>query len=89
MYSKPTFGSKKELACRWEDRTELFIDKNGQERTSRARIFLAESVDLDGYLYLGHTDETSPLNLTDAFEIRSLKTTPDLRNLKQLFVAYL
>lgn len=88
-YGKPTFSAPTTIACRWEDRQELFIDKRGQETLSRARVFFAQAVDLEGYLYLGESAATDPLTLQDAFEIQATKKTPDLRNLKSLYVAML
>lgn len=90
VYGKPGFSAPTLLTCRWEDITELFIDKNGQEVRSRSRLFLAQDVDLNGYLALGDlTANASPLGVADVWEVRNRKSTPDLRNLKSLYVVWL
>jgi hypothetical protein len=91
VYGKPTFSTPVLMDCRWEDITELFIDKNGQEVRSRSRLFLKSDVDLNGYLALGdHTSKASPLvEGLEAWEVRNRKSTPDLRALKSLYVVWL
>lgn len=89
MFGKVTYAKPITLPVRWEDKAELFRDKLGQEVTSKARVFLASDIDLDGYLFLGISAVTDPLSLDKAFEIRQVNRTPDLRNLKTLYVAFL
>ena len=89
LYGKPAFSAPQHPDCRWEEIAELFIDKRGQEATSKSRVFLAIDIDIEGYLFLGTSAETNPLVLADAYEIRQVKKTPDLRNLKTLYVAML
>jgi hypothetical protein len=91
QYGKPTFSAPTTLDCRWEEKSELFIDKKMQEVTSKAKVFLVDTpnVDESGYILLGTSAAASPLGLTDAFEIRALKRTPDLRVLKTMLVVML
>ena len=89
MFGKSVFTAPVELPCRWEDINELFIAKNGQEVTSRSRVFLAQDISLEGYLMLGISVDPNPLNLSTAFEVRQVKAIPDLRSLKKLFTVYL
>lgn len=89
MSGKGTFATPVQLACRWEDVALLFLDKRGQEATSKSRVFLAQDIDIQGYLMLGTTSTADPTTLPEAWEVRSLKSTPDLRNLKNLYVAML
>jgi len=42
-----------EIVGRWEERQEIFIDANGREQLSNAVVYLAQDVDVNGYLYLG------------------------------------
>ena len=89
-FGKGTFASPILRPCRWEDTSELFIDKRGQETTCRSRVFLENSVALEGYMALGdHTGSADPLSVSTAFEVRQVKNTPNLRNLQQLTVVYL
>lgn len=85
----PTFKPPSVLSCRWEDVTELFLNKRGQEVTSKSRVFLATDVSLEGYLYLGSSNAADPRSLSGASEIQMVKRTPDLRAIKTLYVAML
>lgn len=89
MFGKPTFTAPVSVMCRWEDLSELFIDKVGQEVTCKSKVFFDTDKDLQGYLFLGETAETDPLSLATAFEIRQIKRTPDLRAIQTLYVVYL
>jgi hypothetical protein len=91
QYGKTTFATPVALNCRWEEKSELFIDKKMQEVTSKAKVFLVDTPDVDeeGYILLGTSVEASPLGLAGAFEVRALKRTPDLRVLKQMLVVML
>lgn len=91
QYGKPTFGTPTKVICRWEDRTDTIIDKKGQERVIKSRVFLEGNTPVteEGYLFLGDSNAASPLGLAKAYEVQGIKRTPDLRNLKQLVVAFL
>lgn len=87
------FGGKafnrSQVKGRWEDSAELFRDKTGQEVVSKARVFFAFDVSINGYLYLGTSSATDPRTVAGAHEIRQTKTSPDLRAMKSLRVAIL
>lgn len=89
LYGKPTYSAPVQLPCRWENRVELVRSKSGQEIASQARVFLAQTVSLDGYLLLGTSSAVDPTLVTGAFEIQAISSIPDLRNLKTLTAAYL
>lgn len=80
-----TFDDPIEVSVRWEDRQELFIDANGQEKTSRAVVHLAQDVDLGGYLYLAtladlsSAEEGDPLEVSGAREIRGYAKIPNMK----------
>lgn len=90
-YGGAVFAAPVLMKCRWEDKIELFRDKTGKEVASKSKVFFISPVKLDGYLFLGVSNEADPRNLdsTTVFEIRGIYTTPDLRNLMSLTVAYL
>lgn len=89
VYGKGTFSSPTAKACRWEDSSELFIDKMGQEVTCKSKIFFAEDLALEGYLFLGSSAVSSPLDVPRAYEIRQIKRIPDIRNARTLYVVFL
>ena len=79
-----SFDDPVEIKGRWEDRQELFIDAQGNEIRSQAVVYLAQDVDLGGYLYLGDLDDFSssapePTDSTKAKEIRALRKIPNLK----------
>ena len=82
-----TFGSAYpvELSIRWEERQELFVDASGQETMSQAVVYLDQDIDIGGYLDLGDLDdlssaeESDPLTVGGAYEIRNFKKLPDIK----------
>lgn len=80
-----TFDDPVEVDVRWEERQELFIDTNGQEVRSQAVVYIAQDVDMGGYLYLGDLDDPSsaeeddPLTVSGAYEIRGFQKIPDIK----------
>jgi len=89
LFGKGTFASPIQLQARWEDVAEMFIDKTGQESVSKAKVFLAQDISLEGYLVQGTSAGTDPTVVAGAQEVRQIKRTPDLRNLQTLYVAML
>lgn len=88
-YGKKTWATPVSVPCRWEDRTEQILDKRGLEYVSRARVFFGQDIDLEWYLFLGTSTDPDPTSVVGAYEIMGRKMTPDLRNLQQLWVAFL
>lgn len=88
-YGKPISGSPVQKSCRWEDRLEQVQNKSGEQITSRTRIFLNDDVDIDGYVFLGTTNESDPTSVVGAAEIQAKGRQPDLRGLRSLTVVYL
>jgi len=88
-YGKTTFGAPVVLKGRWEERSEMIRAKNGQEIVSKSRVYLLEDVELDGYLYLGVSNDADPSAIDGAYEIQMKGRIPDLRNLTTLYTAFL
>ena len=72
-----TYSSPVITNCRWEDKQELFIDKNGSEATSQSIIYTDIDVALESYIYLGESNSTAPPS--SAKEVKSFRKTPNLR----------
>lgn len=84
------YTSPQTAKCRWEDSQEMFVDKTGKEVASKAKVFLLSSAaKSDDYVFLGTSAASDPQQVTGAYEVRGVRNTPDLRNLKQLTVLYL
>ncbi len=88
VFGGDTFSGPTVLQGRWEDETELIRDKKGQESVSMSKAYLEIDLDVNGYLFRGISTVTDPRTI-DAFEIKQKSSVPDLRQLRQLRVAYL
>lgn len=91
-----TWDTPQEIKVRWEDKQELFINVEGKEEISAAKIFVNES-SLDsgtilakgGFLYEGlesdlDSNHADPVIIDGAFEIRSIKNIKNLKGDKSL-----
>jgi hypothetical protein len=76
---------------RWEDTQEQFTDRTGQTTVSKAHVFIpaGTSAPIDSWLFLGVSAETDPTTLPNAWQVRAVSNTPDLRNLVTEQVAIL
>lgn len=81
-----TYTAPVDIIGRWEEKQEMFLDKEGKETLSRAMVYLSQDVSLGGFLYLGALadlaspiDETHPKNVSGTFEIRQITKIPDVK----------
>lgn len=81
VYGKMTYASPVQKPCRWEEISLTFQDKRGEERQSKTRIFLADDVEVDGYVKLGTDNSADPTEVDGAFEIQQKSRIPDLRSI--------
>lgn len=81
-YTGYTFAAGVEIACRWEQKQELFIDREGQEKRSLAVVYLGQDIVLGGRLYLGNLSDLGaspdPQTVSGAYEIRAWAKIPTL-----------
>ena len=73
-----SFATPVTLKGRWEERTTLFIDVDGQEKTSRGRIYLDSDVETRGYLFLGVSTEADPTIVSGSQLIKDFRKIPNL-----------
>ena len=80
-----TFDDYVQLKCRWEDRNVKFTNPNGDEEVSKAIIYLAQDVEMKGWLFLGvlsdisSANQDAPQNITGAYEIRAFNKIPNIK----------
>jgi len=79
-----TFATAIEISVRWEDTQELFIDKFGVEKTSKAIVYVGQDVVVGGFLYLGEltdldSNHSDPQIIDGAHEIRAFGKLPTLK----------
>lgn len=78
-YGKPSFSAPVVISCRWEGRTEKVQADDGEERMSRARVFLENDVAAGDYLALGEHAGLDPRRVLGAWKIITYRTTPGLQ----------
>ncbi len=92
-YGKPIYSEPVEISCRWEEKTEKYLNAKGEEVLSNAVVFVAQDVQLSGVLMLGTlddiTDEVNPLENSGAFSIQRFEKLPDLKAREFLRKAFL
>lgn len=90
-YGGFTYDSPVLIACRWEAKTELFIDNTGREAVSKAVIFLdlADSIEEGDMIAFGDLKTfTNPYG-TVAKIIKSINSTPNLKGTQTAVTAYI
>jgi len=85
-YGNPIVDDPEEIACRWEDRAEEFVDMGGTVRISRSVVYVGQDVEVGGLLMLGEVLDASapgfpddPRESANTFEIRDVGKLPNLR----------
>jgi len=82
-----------ELDCRWADKTEKFMDVQGEERISNAVVYVA-GVNVGDVLYLGTLtdsglDSNDPLKNDGAWKVERVDAIPNLKATETLYKVYL
>lgn len=77
------------MAGRWNETSELFMDANGREVVSRAKVILEGDVTVGDYLYWGTSTADDPREVSGAFKVRRFQRTPDLNAVQFLRTAFL
>lgn len=81
-----TYGTPREIACRWDGKTKVIVDKDGNEKVSQAEILVTEKLELDGMLYLGSLADLTPQQIANpklvkgAHPIQMVEETPHFRS---------
>ena len=94
-FGNVTFATPVEIAVRWENKVELFIDNQGKEQKSAAVVYPVSEVKLEGYLYLGTLDdlspaeESNPKSVTTAKEIRGVSASINIKGTQTLYKTWL
>lgn len=94
-YGGFTYDTPVEISCRWEDSTKIITDSNGREIVSQAEVHVNQDVDEKGLLYLGTLDdldsdeESDPITIASAFEIKRFDKIPNLKATAYYRKAYL
>lgn len=77
-FGAPSFGAPVEIACRWQERGELFVDREGRETRSRSIVYPDRYLERGGWLLKGTSAETDPRNVAGAFEVLDIREAPEM-----------
>jgi hypothetical protein len=87
-----TFADPVLIDCRWEDKSELFLNAMQEEKMSVAFVYVGQDMDLNGWMALGdYVDSSydSPASVSTAFKIERFDKTPNHRGTKYVGKVYL
>ncbi len=84
-YGTATFAAPVELMARWEKVDEVVTNKDGKEVLSKARVWVLQDLDEQGYIYLGELDDLDsnpddPQEIVGAEEIIAFRKIPVLKS---------
>jgi len=89
-----TFTTAVQINCRWQDVQEMFVDFEGREIMSTAKVFPDRVLLNDSYLWLGTLASltapyTDPRTVANARQMKKFSQIPNLRNTETLYIAFL
>ena len=89
----PTFATPIQIACRWVDEHEEFIDPKGTRRISDSIVNVDREMTVGDLLRLGDFEfnliRDNPFDNTGVGEIKQFTNLPNLRNTESLLTAML
>lgn len=91
-WGKATFAAPVEVDCRWDDTTELFVDPQGEQKSSRAIAYVDRVMKVGDRLKRGEMESDTPddpMTIKDAFEIRRFDRNPNIKATEELLSAFL
>ena len=88
-FGNVAFSAPATMLVRWENKNELFIGPQGREETSSAVVYVSESVENQGFLYLGTSAALDPREVEEAREIRGKAVSPNLTNTQTIVKVWL
>jgi hypothetical protein len=89
LYGKIALDSPIKIKCRWQEKAELFKDAQGNQLVSSAIVYPNQVLSREGYLFLGESVSTSPRDVSGAFEIKQIGSSPSLNGSEELNTAWL
>lgn len=90
---QPLFDPPIEIKCRWDDVHEVFLDLNGNDQVTNAKVMVDRDVVVQGQLWLGRlqdlTSQSVPIENQGAYAIRRFEKTVDKKGKKFVRMALL
>ena len=89
LAGNPTLYPPVPFQCRWVDEQTNYSDKNGEQRISKATVYVDRDMPLDSFIFLGAMANAPqyPKDVVGAVQIRSFSKTPNFKNTEYLRVA--
>ncbi len=81
-----TFDDPVEINVRWDEKSKMVLDADGNEVISKAEVTVRQDVDIRGMLFLGDLDdldstqETDPNTIENAHQIITFEKIPLIRS---------
>ncbi len=79
-FGDPTFASPITVKAKWEERTEIFINAEGQEERSRSVIYVDSNLITGGYIFRGISTVADPRTVDDAYLIKDYRKISNFEN---------
>ena len=92
-HGEPIWGAAQEMTCRWDDVVSEIIDPQGTVVYSKASIISEIYLNVGGLVRKGTLDETpntgcDPKDNGQTYEIIKVSATPDIKNRRVLYEAW-
>ena len=99
-FNEPLFSAPVEVACRWDDLSEVFFSSDGKELVSKAIVYPDREVPTGSYFLKATQTEFDALDLTTAlilkpqdipgaYPVMSKAITPNFKNTENLYTNHL
>jgi len=84
-YGGLTFDDPVEIACRWEDKTELNREDIARNFTCKSEVLVTQDLDVNGWLYLGEltdldSNPDNPKEVEGAYVIGRFDKIPMIKS---------
>ena len=85
-YGNYSTYTSQSISVRWEDRNELYVTDNvGQEQRSDGVVYTETEIEVNGWLYLGQSSETSPKSQAGAKQVMKVNKMKSLKGDKIIY----
>ena len=91
-YGGFTFDTPILINCRWQDKNQLYIDSNGREAVSKSIIWLNpdDNIGIGDMIASGvYTSTVVPYDCSDAWSIKSIDRTSNIKGTQTVVTAYI
>jgi hypothetical protein len=85
----PSFASPSEITVRWDERSVVYTDRDGEEKRSSAVVDLGQDVKIGDWLFLGTSIASDPSTVVGAYPVQSFEKSPTVSGDAYVRTAYL